>query len=202
MNGHLQQLIEQKRFPELVYIFRKMWDEQGWLYLKRNRNAVDRIKLAFTKLTGNQPYANASQAKAWDRNIAGYVDRLGVAALLDDMRQAAQKQGNIKSLVYFLWAKAGACRWENMLMQKIQADIKAQKAEYEQIDAAIAEMLNSAQEEQEPEWVIQAREEYGRLLRLAGSLDVSRDIKVDCVKHMQRIKHNFKTHGFQLNQEN
>lgn|GEM_PF-5026650 len=160
----ISKFYSEKRYAELVYFFRALWDNQGSLALKRNRNAVNRIKQAFTQITGRPVYSSGHiNHKYWDEQIAKYADRLGVAALIDDMKLNANKRP--QSIAFFIYSKHGACRWENMVMQQIEKDNQARKKEENEMYEELGRALRLAARKSEPDWMIQARKRLTMLRR-------------------------------------
>lgn len=194
-------LYAERNWPMLIYYFRGCWNEQSWLYLKRNGNAVKRIKDEFTRLTGRPAYSPATNAKHWDQEIAKYAERLGVAALIDDMRLAVAKY-EPKSIIYFLHA-SGACRWEMLLMDKIQEEIRQRQHEDNSAYADMAKLFPSVVVKKvEPEWVAVAKkrrqqiaiimQNYLNTETAAMPLSEMRDLKIE----LERINQNLTKFGY------
>ncbi len=181
------------RFPELVCFFRKMWDRQAWLYLKRNTKAVERIKQEFTKLTQQPPYKNGSNPLHWDQQIAKYLDRLGVKALILDMRDAVAKQPGIHSILYFVYSKSGACRWENLVMLKIENDWTEKKKQHAEDYDELAKLIDLKLPGVEPEWVPQARKRLQFLTQKRPPMH-PRD-RVEINREIDRIQNNLRKYN-------
>jgi hypothetical protein len=193
-------LIEEKRYAELVYISRRLWSEQSWYYLKRNQKAVQRIKQAFKEITGRVAYAASSKpdTKEWvNRQIAKYIQELGVAVLIDDIRDKHREtRGNVGSIMYFIWNKEGACRWENMLMKKIHRQLEEEKNKYseEPIDPRLRELaLAITKSFNVPEWVVEARTKIKFLLL---SMPTSSKDRSNISREILSIKSRLQNNGF------
>lgn len=201
MRAALRLLYEQERWPELIFFFRAKWNAQAWLFLKKNGNAVKRVKDEFTSLTRCPAYQSATNAKHWDEQIAKYVERLGVPALINDMRTAVAKYKNIRSIIYFLYAK-DASRWEMLLMQKIEADLREQKAALKNDEKAAYEALiklfgaPTIQKIAEPQWVIDARANLTKLYQQRRNERLPIDEKNRLDREIHRINYNLKKFGF------
>lgn len=190
MNKALQKLHEQNRFAELFYYYRRRWQEQGWLYLKRNAKAVKRIKQEFTRLTGKPPYQSDSAKTDWDQHIARWLDQLGVAKLIEDMR-AACEQYQPYSIVYFLHSKTGACRWEMLWLDTVQQQLAAEKQQDNEAMQALASAIRYDEQQQEPEWVIEARKKY-------NFLNALENIDSSVAQQMAAIKSRLENMGYEL----
>lgn len=190
----IETLYEQKRWPELMFYFRAQWNNSAWAASKRNGNAVDRIKREFSRLAkGKQPYKLGTHSQYWDQQIAKYIDRLGVASLINDMREAFQKFPQIKTIIYFLYSSTGNSRWENLIYTKIEHDWQQEK----QLEAnqwqPFAQMLNFAKSE--PDWVAQSRNEIIRLIQKSKLPDINpREIN----NEIHKIKNKLSALGYQI----
>jgi len=192
-------LLKEKRFPELIYFFRKKWDEHAWLALKKNGNAVERIKQEFTRLTQKPPYSSSVNEKYWDQQIAKYADRLGVKFLIYDIRQSVKKYQNIRSIAYFIYSKYGACRWENLLMDKIELDLKQEKKRHTKEMDELAQSLPLSPffkgDKLEPDWVGQAKKRLEELKHRRFT-NMSPHEKYEVNREIRRIITNLNNHGF------
>lgn len=181
-----QKLLDERKFPELIYIVRRLWDDFGWLYLKRNRNAVDRVKEEFVKLTGHQPYASTSSSDRWDQQIAKYVDRLGVKVLIDDMRLAVRRF-NPNSIVYFLHSSGNMpCRWENLLLDDIETKSKRDKQKEKKFFENLARDLG-LNKQTEPTWVKVARERLSFLQKEISHKHCTDERRSDAMREIAQI---------------
>ncbi|MFQ5637992.1 MAG: hypothetical protein ACE5IR_08340 [bacterium] len=192
----IKKFYSEKRWPELFWLFKKLWDRDGWRYLKRNKNAVARIKQEFTRLTGKPAYAADSNARNWDEKVAKHAAACGAAALIDDMRAAMEHKP--QSLIYFLYSKHGACRWEMLFLRKLEEQLKAEKKKIDSELAELAKLLDFRMPEVEAEWIMQARAERRKLLRYLDKFDMPEERRADIKERIRRIEHNLKKGGFQL----
>lgn len=182
-------------WPMLIYYFRGRWNEQSWLYLKRNGNAVKRIKQEFTNITGFPAYQPATNAMHWDKEIAKYAERLGVALLINDMRQAADKY-KPKSIIYFLHA-TGACRWEMLLMEHIQQEIRERKSAENSDYEEMAKLFQLPVKKIEPEWVEESRTRRRQIkIIMADCQSLTTEKISDLRREMERIDFNLNKFGF------
>lgn len=196
---HLQKLYDQERWDELYYYFRKKSEEKNWLYLKKYRNAVDRVKAAFVEIFGGPAYGPGTSTHFFDEKIAFFCDRLGVAALIDDFKLAKAKYGNIKSIVYFLHSGKGASRWEMLHVAKLERDWEQFKAKEKKETEEFAKKITiNRAAAQEPDWVIAARKRYNQLQQQAASLTLTSDQLYQLQREMSKIVNNFKKFNYQL----
>lgn len=193
----IKKFYSEKRWPELFWLFKKLWDRDGWRCLKRNKNAVARIKQEFTRLTGRQPYAADSHARNWDQKVAKFIAACGVAALIDDMRVAV-KEHQPRSLIYFLYSKHGACRWEMLFCKQLEEKMAAEKKQHDSDLAELARLIDLKFESPQPEWAVEARAERRKLLRYLDKFDMPDERRADIKERIRRIEHNLKKGGFQL----
>ena len=196
----IEKLWLEEKWAELILICRIKWNRKAWLYLKRNKNAVQRIKQVFTELSGRHPYDTEINMKYWDEQIAKYLDRLGVAALISDMKAAFQANPKIKSIVYFLWSKDNRPRWELLLMRKLEEDYAKQKEKDNDAYAYMARLLGLENKQMgiqlAPDWVVEARRNLKslemQLKAVRGNTEKLAEIKRD----INRIKHNLDKFGY------
>lgn len=189
---HIELLAKNGQWAELMMVARYMWDQQAWLYLKRNRNAVKRIKEEFTRIAKRPAYSNPANAQHWDQQIAKYIDRLGVKTLIDDMRLVLAKYPSVRSIIYFLYTGDNkASRWEMLLREQIAQEMQQQKELDNEAYKAMAEVfgfeLKSANEGP-PRWVKDARRRLAAIDKMAKTDEVCAEIV--------RIKHNLEKHGY------
>jgi len=193
----IRKLYSEQRWAELMFYFRALWNEKNWLYLKKNKNAVSRIKQEFKKLTGNDPYPRGNtNTKFWDEQIAKYCAEVGVKELIVDMREAVGKY-RVKSIIYFLWSGGKACRWEMLFMSRLEHRWKEQKEAEREEWKEIADKLgfqNAFKAETEPDWVIKARKRYQQLGKLLKMTPGNYELQQEAL----RISNNFKQHGYKL----
>lgn len=191
---HIEYLAKNGQWAELMMVARYMWDQQAWLYLKRNRNAVKRIKEEFTRLAKRPAYSNPANAQHWDQQIAKYIDRLGVKTLIDDMRQVLAKYPSVRSIIYFLYTGDNkASRWEMLLREQIAQEIQQQKELDNEAYKAMAEVFGFELKSVNvgpPKWVVDARRRLAAIDKMAKTDEVCAEIV--------RIKHNLEKHGYGL----
>lgn len=146
--------------------------EGKWRYLHSQKNAINRIEGAFHDLFGGHPWpARVDRSEddwkrmmsLWRNEIGYYCSRLGVAALIDDMRLAKGKNLKPRSLIYFLRShdehrQEQSSRWEMLLYAKMEEEwqeTKRQEAE-EAKDLQRGELISAKL--YHPAWVDEARE--------------------------------------------
>jgi len=196
----IELFIREKRWPELVFYFRHRWDREGKGCLKRQQGAVHRIKQEFIKVFEKRPFPRSTGDPVfWDQQIAKYAERLGVAALINDMRKARTENRKVFSIIYFLYSKGAACRWENLLLEKIHADALSEKKEHDEAYKLLAEALEvqGISEPVEPEWVVMARNRWHQLEQRTQILRGSK--YHDALEEMREIEQRFKMHGYEVN---
>lgn len=191
---HIELLAKNGQWAELMMVARYMWDQQAWLYLKRNRNAVKRIKEEFTRLAKRPAYSNPANAQHWDQQIAKYINRLGVKKMIDDMRLVLAKYPTVRSIIYFLYTGDNkASRWEMLLREQIAQEMQQQKELDNEAYKAMAEVFGFELKSVNvgpPKWVVDARR---RLAQLQGALYGS-----DESREAAKIKHHLEKHGYGL----
>ncbi|NIR52833.1 MAG: hypothetical protein GWN59_08205 [Calditrichae bacterium] len=187
----LRKLFTEKRYAELYYIFKRLWEKQSWLYLKRNSNAVVRIKQVFTQLTGNQPYQSSTNIRFWDEQIGRYVDQVGVAALINDMKAAIKTKSDIKSIVYFLYTKDGASRWELLTLEHIEQSWHKEKQKHNTEYEELAKLIDFRMPGPEPDWVMDARKRL-KFLQNKGKHHLTEDEK----REIRKIEFHLGSYGY------
>ena len=185
---YIQKLWREKRFTELAALFRSIADHRKFLFRKSRQylNAIKAIKQEFTRLTGRPPYGPQTDPTYWDGQIGKYCEALGVKVLIDDMREACRKyQPN--SIIYFLHGRDGkACRWEMLLRQKLEDEIREQKEKDNEAYKALFELVGSPVKEIEPDWVVQARLRLEHLQKLRQLADYQQREDID--REIQQIQ--------------
>lgn len=186
-------LAQNGKWAELMMLARYMWDRQGWLFHKRNRNAVRRLKEEFTRLARRPAYSTPGSAEYWDQQIAKYVDRLGVKKLIDDMRQVLTKYPDIRTIIYFLYSSNNkAPRWEMLLREQIAEEMQQQKELDNEAYKAMAEVFGfelKRVDKGPPQWVVDAR-------RRLASLRKGRIVSEGEAREIRQIRHNLEKHGY------
>lgn len=195
-------LIEQGRFAEAICFIKRLWDAQDWHYLKKNKKAVQRIKTVFTEITGHKPYSQPLTVKFWDQKIAKYCEALGVKTLIDDITAAA-KETRIQTMVYFLYTKGEQCRWEKLLMHKINQKLEDEKQRNDEAYNDMARLLGLSDitQEIEPDWVGQARARMQQLKAVFRGAD-DQPMKDECKIEINRIVNNLINHGYPIEPNN
>lgn len=150
----------------------QQWNRDGWVCLRRNQNAVNRILKEFGERKGIPKY---TADKDTQKRIAIYVQRLGVARLIDDIRDALKTNPRIRTIQYFMQpaAGAGASRWGN-LYRKRQEEIYAQEKEDYRRDGVFfrENVINEpVNQKVTPQWVIDARKRLEVLRKKGLDLD-------------------------------
>jgi len=124
---------------------------------------------------------------------------LGVAALIDDMRAAKKEDRKIYSIVYFIYSKGAACRWENLLLNKIHTEAASRKKEDNDAYAELARALEiqGIGVPQEPEWVTNTRNRWHTLERRTKVL--RGQPYLNAIREMEQIEKRFSIHGYEVN---
>ncbi len=163
---------------EQVYgYFKYRWNQDGYVAWKKNQKAVERVVKVFSNLKKGEYKAGKQELKS----IGLYVERLGVKALIDDMTAALGKNPRIRTIMYFLKTQEGEklSRWGNLYLNKIEAEITAEKKKRDEEEkeigkelfgehSTIAKVADHSQGTEKPEWL---KEEEAELARLANLTD-------------------------------
>jgi len=192
MNNIVTQLIEKRQWWDLVYLFRRLWYEDGDLYHRRQKNAVACIIQEYENLSGQKIQLTLRTCQ----RVATYVDRVGVAALIDDMHEAFKKH-KPKSIFYFIHRADGqSSRWEMLVMDEINKEAAEEKASFNQI----ADELNLiVGKKVEPSWVRTAR---GKLKHLRHQLQRKGGIeRIKIQNHINAIESRLINQGFKIKED-
>lgn len=138
------------------------WNEDGYVLLRRYQNAVNRIIQVFMQ-EKNYPdtyIANISQQQK--KQIAYYINVLGVKALIDDIRSVCRENPKIRTLNYFLTADQGkkTSRWGMMYFDKMHA--AWQKRKEEELNCHVGQEIEIGEKVKE-QWQIDAEARIAEL---------------------------------------
>lgn len=194
----IENLWERKHFEMLVRIFSAMAGGRKAYYLRRNRNAVERIKDEFVRVFRRPHGCGPVMSGNRHEDLARYVHHLGVKALIDDMRLAASKNNRPNSLLWFMYHKAGSSsRWELLLIDKLHREAMLEKDAYSKLFDGIKtefQMLTVT-----PEWVVSAKKEWRKLA------DESRRLHgyqyLTCIRSMKAIEARIINAGYSMNED-
>lgn len=138
----------------------RRWNADGFAALKANWNAVERILNEFSNLVQNSVPVNFEQKK----RIAIYTKHIGVALLIDDMREAVSKNPRIRSINYFLNDHDGqTARWGMLYFRVIEDNHNRLKNESRNLDERLAAATGFAVKKDAPQWVIDAENRKAEL---------------------------------------
>lgn len=158
--------IRRKEWGTVKYYAQQQWNKDGYVALRKNQNAVNRILKVFGELKGIPDYGTDLEVK---KKIAIYVQHLGVARLIDDIKDALKANPHIRTIKYFLQTGAGAreCRWGNLYFQRQREIYEKEKEEYLKDGLFFRDHIleDEPMKKIEPEWVQNARK---RLKELRG----------------------------------
>jgi len=159
--------IRQKNWGLVVGYFKKRWNEDGYRALKQNQNAVERIIKYFQ---GFKKCPNMEVDFETRKTIALYIERLGVGALLDDIKAALAANPKIKTLNYFIISQKGkkTPRWGMLYFDKLNQDWETRKMS----ELAAPDLGCVIGKKIEPEWVLEARQ---RLIELEAQKNYSQE---------------------------
>lgn len=157
----VQKWWDEKNYDLLAHVFRNMAAGRRSYYLRRNRNAVERVKDEFVRLFKRPHGCGAVMQGRLHEEIARYVHHLGVKTLIDDMRSAAVKYHPQSLLWFIMRSDHQASRWEMLLSVKLEEDAKAEKNAYADLWNGIRSDLRL--QSVTPEWVVSAKKEWRRL---------------------------------------
>ncbi|MFB0516081.1 MAG: hypothetical protein ACETWG_05690 [Candidatus Neomarinimicrobiota bacterium] len=138
--------------------------EGKWKYVHQYRNAINRIEVVFLQTFSRQPWPKDWQSNVrmqWENEVGYYIHRLGVGALVDDMRQARERRLEPKTLIYFLRShdqhgQQRSSRWEMLLYGMMDEEWQeAKRREAQEVAQAARE--GRIPEAVTPVWVTEAR---------------------------------------------
>ena len=193
----------ERRWPELIWMIRENWNYDAWQALRKNEKAVERVKKVFSETFGRPAFSSLNNRSYWMKQIAKYVDRLGVASLIDDMREAKKKNPNIQSILYFIYSADHVCRWEMLLLKRLEAKYQQEKKEENDTYAAIARVLGEAvvkkvDEAVAPEWVVTLRARRKALKVELKKHKTHQPQYKEFLSQILRIEQSLAFHGFDL----
>jgi len=178
--------IRRKEWGAVVGYFKYRWNQDGYAALQRNQGAVERVVKYFQ---GLKKYHVLNVSFETKKTIAMYIERLGVAPLLDDIKQALAANPRIKTLNYFIVTEKGAKtpRWGMLYFDKINKEWEerkeAEKLETGNLKFEIGERVT-------PDWVIDARKRIAELEAKRLTLDLSEFQEVAALR--DRLEKNWK----------
>jgi len=150
----------------------QQWNQDGWVCLKKNKNAVDRMLKVFGELKNIPDYNTDMETR---KKIAIYVQHLGVARLIGDMQDAIKVNHQIRTIKYFLQTGGGTneCRWGNLYYQRQNEIYEAEKAEYRQDGIFFREHIleDEPVKKVEPQWVIDEKKRLDELRKKGLDVD-------------------------------
>lgn len=145
--------------------------EGKWRHRHQYLNAIGRIEAVFSKTYRCDPWPKEwplHVVHQWENEVGYHVHRLGVATLIDDLRQARSAGLKPRTLIYFLRShdehrREQSSRWEMLLVARMEEEwqeAKRQEAEAAK-DLERRGVIKTAH--YDPAWVIEARETLQRI---------------------------------------
>jgi len=107
------------------------WNEDGYVLLKKYRNAVNRVLKVFV-LAKNYPDTYLEKiTQTQKKQIAFYIHALGMKTIIDDVCNCCRVNPRVRTINYFLVADKGkkTGRWGMMYFDKMNADWEKRKEE-------------------------------------------------------------------------
>ena len=109
----------------------RRWNEDGYVLLKKYRNAVSRVLKVFI-LAKNYPDTYLEKiTPEQEKKIAYYIHALGMKTIIDDVCNCCRVNPRVRTINYFLIADKGkkTGRWGMMYFDKMNADWEKRKEE-------------------------------------------------------------------------
>lgn len=187
-------MIRRRQWQRLMTVVRGLMEFDSSLYLKRNRNAVERVKEAFARIHGKPAYPSRSTSWVkWDRELAVIVDATGVGPLIDDMKTAVNYYP--ESIFYYIHSQSNKTpRWELLMYDEIRRHEKEDKDLWNLMSAAYDELATATVKEVDPEWVVKARRRWEELefaTRTLRGVDY-----LQATREMQTIETRLRNQGY------
>lgn len=176
-------MIRRRQWQRLMTVVRGLMEFDSSLYLKRNRNAVERVKEAFARIHGKPAYPSRSTDWVqWDKQIAVIVDATGVGPLIDDMKTAVNYYP--ESIFYYIHSQSNRTpRWDLLMYDEIRRHEQEDKELWNTMSGALEELVKATVKQADPEWVVKARRRWEELefatrtLRGVDYLQATREMK-------------------------
>lgn len=138
-----------------------------WKYRHQNANAIKRLKDVFRNTFDCDPWPPDKDFPLllrlqYENEVGHYIHRLGVAVLIDDMRQVKTAGLTPRTLLYFLRSsnkhgEAQSSRWELLLYAKMEEEWQeAKRLEAKEAERA-ARRIGYKPKAVVPAWVIEGR---------------------------------------------
>ena len=192
-------MIRRKQWQRLMVVVRGLMEFDSSLYLKRNRNAVERVKEAFARIHGKPAYpARSTDWVQWDRQLAVIVDATGVAPLIDDMKASVNYYP--ESIFYYIHSLSDKTpRWDLLMYDEIRKHEQKDKELWNLMSGAMAELARTTVKQPDPEWVVKARRRWEEL---AFASKVLRGMHyLEATREMATIEARLLNNGFSTKKE-
>jgi len=145
--------------------------EGNWRYRHQYLNAIARIEEVFSETYRSDPWPKAwplHVVHQWENEVGYHVHRLGVAALVDDLRQANAAGLKPRTLIYFLRShdehrREQSSRWEMLLVARMEAEWQEAKRQEAEEAKKAARKLGVKLEKPVPAWAVEAGETLQRI---------------------------------------
>jgi len=192
-------MIRRKQWQRLMVVVRGLMEFDSSLYLKRNRNAVERVKEAFARIHGKPAYpARSTDWVQWDRQLAVIVDATGVAPLIDDMKASVNYYP--ESIFYYIHSLSDKTpRWDLLMYDEIRKHEQKDKELWNLMSGAMAELALTTVKQPDPEWVVKARRRWEEL---AFASKVLRGVNyLEATREMATIEARLRNSGYSTKKE-
>lgn len=145
--------------------------EGKWRFRHQYLNAIARIEGVFREIYRRVPWPKdwpLHVVHQWENEVGYHVHRLGVAALIDDLRQASSAGLKPRTLIYFLRShdehrQEQSSRWEMLLVARMEAEWQESKSQEAEAAKEAARRLGVKVEKPVAAWVLEARETLRRI---------------------------------------
>lgn len=192
-------MIRRRQWHRLMVVVRGLMEFDSSLYLKRNRNAVERVKEAFARIHGKPAYpARSTDWVKWDRQLAVIVDATGVAPLIDDMKASVNYYP--ESVFYYIHSLSDKTpRWELLMYDEIRKHEQEDKELWNLMSETMAELVKATVKAVDPEWVVKARRRWEELAFASKTL---RGVNyLEATREMKTIEARLRNSGYSIKKE-
>ncbi len=161
----IEQMLVQDYVAAIAHLRHLDAREGKWRYRHQYLNAIARIEARFQEIFGDAPWPediHHSYLFQCQNEIGYYCSRLGVATLIDDLREAAFRY-KPQSLLYFIRShdehrREQSSRWEMLLYARMEEEWQETKRQEAEEANKATQNLGMKMKKPVPAWVIEARE--------------------------------------------
>jgi hypothetical protein len=197
----ITEMIRRRQWQRLMTVVRGLMEFDSSLYLKRNRNAVERVKEAFARIHGKPAYPAQSTTfypHHWDKQLAVIVDATGVAPLIDDMKASVNYYP--ESIFYYIHSLSNKTpRWDLLMYDEIRRHEQEDKDLWNIMSEAYEELTRTTVKAVDPEWVVKARRRWEELAFASKTLRGTNYL--EATREMQTIEVRLRNQGYSIKKE-